>query len=158
MKKLILMTLGLVIAVVFAFGCGSGEDEATSADEPASAPLSKAQFIQQADAICAKNRKQREVEIGDWQTNYPEGRAKAEVNVDAALKEVVAPSYKLKAESLETLVPPAQDEAAVSRMIERLSKAAEILEEDGAGGRIRSRLSQFEKEAVAYGLNACSYG
>lgn len=158
MKKLIGITLGLVIAVAFAFGCGNGEDEATSADETASAPLTKAQFIKQADAICAKNRKQRELEIANWQRNYPEGRAKAEVNVDAALKEVIGPSYKLKAEGLETLAPPAQDQAAVSLLIKRLSKAAEILEEEGAGGRIRSKLSHFEKEAIAYGLNACSYG
>jgi hypothetical protein len=155
-NKLILTTLGLIIAVGFVLGCGSGEDEATSADKQASAPPTKAQFIEQADMVCKKTAKARLIEIASWKAQYPGGAEKAEADLDAGLKEVIAPSIQRKVKELEGLTPPKGDEAKVSHMIGILSKASETLAKEGEKGLPHSGIAEYEHDAKAYGLTACS--
>lgn len=146
MYKLI-MTLGVVAAIGFALGCGSGEDEATSA------PLTKAQFIKQAEAVCAKAKKARRAEIAAWEDKAGDPN---KVDVDEGLKQVVAPSLRGQAEQLEALEPPVEDEEKVAGMIAMLSKGSRILEKEGEKGVQRSRLGEYERDAAAFGLKSCA--
>lgn len=157
MNKLILTTLGFVIAVGVALGCGSGEDEATSADEKASAPLTKAQFIKQADAICTTISEERTGELSAWKKKNPEKASNSKEELDSGLKEVISASVRREAEELEALEPPAEDEVEVSRMIANLSKVSEELEQEGVKTLARPNLEQFKSEAADYGLEICRF-
>ncbi|HEU5061566.1 MAG TPA: hypothetical protein VFT79_00255 [Solirubrobacterales bacterium] len=157
MNKLILTTLGLVIAVAFALGCGGGEDEATSADEAASPPLTKAQFIKQADAICAQISEDRTGELNRWKKQNPEKASTEREELDAGFKDVIGASVAREAEQLEALVPPEADEIEVSQMLATLSKVSEELEQEGVKTLDRPHLRQFKTEAAEYGLEVCRF-
>ena len=145
MYKLI-MGIGVVLAVGLAgLGCGGS-------GETASASLDKHQFVKQANAICVKAKKKREAAIADWEKTQPEEN----VDVDEGLQKVVAPSLKKEAEQLEALVPPAENEAAIDKLVALLSTGSEVIEEAGEKGFSRSGLDVFEQKAAARGLNACS--
>lgn len=151
MYKLI-MTMGVVVAIGFAFGCGSGEDEATSAS------LTKAQFIKRADEICTEINQQRVPALLQWKKQHAEEEfANAKAQLDAGLRAVVGPSLRQEAEQLGTLTPPADDEAEVSRMIENLSKGSEELEQVGPQALSGPSISQYKREAAAYGLKVCRF-
>jgi hypothetical protein len=151
-NKLLLTTLGMVIAVGCVLGCGSGEDEATSAS------LTKAQFIKQADAICARVSQQRPAALAAWkQTQNSAESSKQGSDLDAGLREVIAPSLRQEAEELEALTPPASDEAEVSRMVANLSEASNELGQEGVKKLTTPNLPQFKREAAGYGLKACRF-
>lgn len=157
MNKLILTTLGVVIAVGFALGCGSGEDEATSADEGASAPLTRAQFIKQADAICKRVAQERQDAVARWEMENAKASSAGEADLDDLVKEIFVPSVQQEAEELKALLPPAGDEAEVARMVGRLAVASRKLERGGSEALNGSGVEQFAREAGEYGLGACRY-
>lgn len=147
MFRLIVMTVGVAVAIGFALGCG-GEDEAESA------PLTKAEFIEQADAICAESAKELQADVAVWKEKFPKP-AEVEKNLDDGARQILAPSLQREAKELEALSPPAKDEAEVSRMIESLSKAGKAFAKEGEQAFSRPQTQQFEQEAAAYGLKAC---
>lgn len=159
MRRLILTILGVMAIAGFAPGCGGGDDE-TKAEKATSPPLTKAEFIKEAEAICIKSTKQRRAEITAWQKEFPgdefEQVTALEKNMDEGVKEILAPSVQQQARELESLAPPAADEAKVSRMVGSLAKAGRRFEEEGAEALGGGGASEFEREATAYGLKACA--
>jgi hypothetical protein len=145
----LITVLGILATTFLAFGCGGTEEESGST------PLTKAQFIKQADRICAKSTKERNAAAAEFIKELPGKSAEAEAHVDQGLKQVVAPSLDRQAEELAALAAPENDAAKVSRMIENLSKASSVIAEEGSKGVRRSGLSDFESEASAYGLKIC---
>jgi hypothetical protein len=144
------MAIGVVAAACLVIGCGSSGDEATSA------PLTKAQFIKQADAICTKFAKKREVAFDVWKEEFAGGIEEAQFHPDAGFKEIVAPSLQQEAEALEALAAPAKDEKQMVQMTESLLKASEDIAANGTAGLRRpSNMADFEDEAEAYGLEVC---
>jgi len=145
----LIMALAMAVATCFAVGCGGSSDEATSA------PLTKAEFIKQADAICTKINKEAEVAAASWKKGFPGGIAEAEEHPDDGLRKVLVPSMEREAEQLETLEPPAKDEAMVTRFIENLSRASETLDREGFKVLSQSGILGFKEEVAGYGLKKC---
>jgi hypothetical protein len=143
-----IISVGILMLACLAAGCGGAE-------ESASTPLTKAQFIKQADRICATSSKKRDAAAALWTDRLPGGASEAEARLDDAFKEVVAPSMQREAKDLEALPPPEADAAKVSRMIGNLAEAGSLFAEEGSKGLSRSDLPAFEKEANAYGLKVC---
>lgn len=137
----------MAIAVGLGGGCGGGEEEAESA------PLTKAQFVKEAEAICAESLKAREERIASWEEEGSADGMKGAALI-RAMGEAVAPSLRREAEELKTLAPPANDEAEVTRMIEALSDAVEALEEGDSKGAYRD-IPRLERELASYGLDGC---
>lgn len=149
MNKLILTTLGLVIAIGFALGCGSGEDEATSADE--APPLTKAQFIKRADAICAKASKEQQVAAAAWVKELPGGPSEAEEKFAQGIKKIVPPLMHKKATRLEALPAPEGDEKAVAEIIDLIKQIQRSIEREDEADT-SSSASELENKASDYGL------
>jgi hypothetical protein len=146
----VIVVIGLAAsAALLALGCGGGGEESSAT------PLTKAQFIKQADRICAKFTKKRNEAAASFLKDLPGGPAEAEAHFDQGLKQIVAPSMDTEAKELAALVAPEDDAAKVSRMIGNLSKASSVIAEKGSRGVRRSGLSSFESEASAYGLKIC---
>jgi hypothetical protein len=144
----LIMVIGAMAAICLAAGCGGSGEEATSA------PLTKAQFIKQADAICAKAAKDREAASEAWSKERSASSAETAAELEEGLKEVVAPALKRQAEQLEALAAPASDRAEVAHMIDTLASASEAIEREPKQA-FQSSIPQFEREAKAYGLKDC---
>jgi len=140
--------IGIAVAFIAVVGLGCG----SSGEETASAEVTKAQFLKQANSVCDEAKKRRAAAVADWTTK----QGSENVDVDAGLRNLVAPSLKKQAERLEGLTPPAEDEAAVAGLIAMLAKGSEVLEEEGQEGVQRSRLREFERKAIAFGLQSCA--
>ena len=93
--------------------------------------------------------------VASWKKEYPGGAAAAEADFDGGLKQVIAPSMRGEAEDLSALPAPAQEEEKVERMLANLSRASEVLAEEGSQGVPKSGIQKFEREAASYGLKAC---
>jgi hypothetical protein len=145
----LIMVVGAVMATCIAAGCGSSGEEASSV------PLTKAQFIKQADAICAKAAKEREAAAEAWRKELPDLSAETVDEIEKGLKEVIAPALQQQAEELETLAAPAQDRDEVAQMISALAAVSKAMEQEPKWA-FHSSIPQFEREAKDYGFKSCS--
>jgi hypothetical protein len=143
------LIVGIAATICLVSGCGSAAEVSTPT------PLTKAQFIKQADRICAKSAKKRDAAAASFVEGLPGGPAEAEAHLEEGFRRVVAPSVRREAQELAALAPPKGDTAVVSRMIGNLAKAGRVLAEEGPKAMSRSGLPAFEREAAAYGLKIC---
>jgi hypothetical protein len=143
----LLIAMGMAATVFLAVGCGGSDSETSS--------LTKAQFIKQADQICADVAKKRQAAVNAFEADMPQGVKASAAYLDQNLKEVVAPSLRREAERLEALPVPEGDEAKVQSIVDRLLKASTALEKGGAEGIAKAGFPEFEQEAAAYGLKIC---
>lgn len=145
----VIFVVGMVAATCFAIGCGS------SSGDTASAPLTKPQYIKQAEAICTKSTKETRKAANAWKKEFSGGAAEAEEHAAEGIAKVLVPAIKLEAEELEALEPPAKDKAVVDRFVGNLSRAGEVLEEEGFNAFPKSGALEFRQEATEYGLKSC---
>jgi hypothetical protein len=147
MYRLSLIALGVAALTVFSLGCGSSESgtNASATNSSSSAEVTKAQFIKQAEAICAKNERERETAIDAWEK---EGSS----SLKEGLVEIVAPALTEEAEALKALTPPAEQQVEVARILENLSNGSRKVEEGSPGPEI----TKFVREAEAFGLKTCA--
>jgi len=159
----LITAIGMAAAVCFALGCGSSGSDGTSASETVSKPLTKAEYIKQATAICKENSKSRNADFGTWSKQYETEPGGPNAHFAEAIEEVVVPSVGDKVEELEKLRAPEADAEKLATMIDTLSQAQKNLEQTGQGGMVEADVQQFESEsakykrmATAYGLGACA--
>jgi len=136
----------LAVAVVAA-GCGSSDDDS----------LTKAEFTQQADAICKQGSEASQKEyVALLKDRVGEKNMTLEAGLTQGGEEVLIPFYKTRAEELGELSPPSADEAQVAAIIEALEEGIEEGEENPdsipAGTPAIGRSSKL---AAAYGLEEC---
>ena len=146
MWKAILAGVCCVGAVGLVLGCGSGEGEATSV------PLTKAQFIKKAQAICDQVR--NEAQDAAATREKAEGKP---LDIDVAFKKVVGPSLQREAAKLGALSAPEEDKAELAHMIENLAMGAAAYATGRASVQSISHIESFKNEAKAYGLQACLF-
>ena len=147
MSRLVVTIAGAAIALGFALGCGGGDDETGSA------ALTKAQFIKQADAICAERTEERSQNIASREKEA--SKDAEQVDYDTTLKEVVGPSLRREAEEFKALSPPEGNEAKVEQMVESLLGASSAFEDENVKKALQS-ISQFEDETTEFGFKVCA--
>jgi hypothetical protein len=136
-RRLIITGLAAAAAATFALGCGSGGGEDTTVVQ-----LNKAQFVKQAEPICAKLNNER--------TKAFAAAVKAG-NEKTVLAKVIGPSFEREAEELEELGPP----DAAKPMIGKIVKASEVLAEEGVKGAEDPAITAYKEEAYDMGLRTC---
>ena len=103
--------LALVLSAGVIIGCGSSSDSAAN-----TAPLTKAEYIQTADAICEKAKQAR---VGlDPGLDSPEGRADLAAGITAG---------ESLAKDLKALVPPAGLKAEHAVFVEASADSAAVM-------------------------------
>lgn len=166
----------LAIAALFVVGCGSSSSSGTSggasgtessstgdsssggeSSAPQGKPLTKAAFIKQGDAICAKVPQ----EYGETVSSLEEEAKKkkqpkpstAEVNTKAAV-----PPLFVAISSLEELPPPKGEEKQVEAIIDALESAAKGVEQkpESELSGPKSPFAEFQKLTTAFGFKGCS--
>jgi len=138
-----MLVSALAIAAVGA-GCGSSDDEA----------LTKAEFTQQANAICKQGDKERFKKY----VALIKGRGAAAETMsikegEAELgEELLIPLYQSRVEELGDLAPPSGDEEQVAAILEALEEGIE------EGKKSPELLPNEIPAVVRYGKLAAAYG
>lgn len=148
-------------------GDDDGGDEKRDGDQQADttsdggggdgAPLSKAAFVKQGDAICQTvptTYGELLAELEEERKKKGEGKAsQAEGNLAAAV-----PPLHTAVEEFEALTPPNGDEAKAEAIIEALEAAAEGVEAKPTSelSGPKSPFAEFQKLTSEYGFTVCS--
>lgn len=130
------------LAVVWS-GCGGSSDAA----------LTKQEFIEQADAICAKADKEQTSALellGKSLTGNPSSAKNQERIVKGGLVPV-----QQEAEEIAELSPPKGDEAEVAAIVEGIEEAVKKTEADPSHAN-EATFAPVGKLAAKYGFKACS--
>jgi hypothetical protein len=149
-RAAIAVLIGALIAVTALAGCGGGDGDETS-------EITKAQFINRADAICQKANEDKQQAIAASfkkrsLTSLPENKKVQEEIVLEAI-----PPLKKMTKELGALGAPSGDEKKVESMVDSYEAGIESIEEDPAGalGESYDAFDKANQMAAAYGLEAC---
>ncbi|HYJ23252.1 MAG TPA: hypothetical protein VEW07_14670 [Solirubrobacterales bacterium] len=154
-KRLFALLAGVMAIAIVAAGCGSSSDDSTDTV----VVLTKTEFIEQGDAICAKGSKQIEAEAEEFaeDNNVDTDNPKKE-DQEGVITTVIAPALQTQADELSALGAPEGEEETTAAIIEALEEGAQELEEnpasllesDGAGP-----LDKANELANKFGFKEC---
>lgn len=149
----------LVVAMIAGLiaGCGGSDSSSTAATDGGSSTgdggstLSKAEFIKQADALCAKNNTTMAKEA---ETFTPSSGAKPAEVEEELVTEIYAPGIGNQAEEIASLGAPSGDEEEVEAIVEAIEAGTETAEEDPSTFA-QGAFAESTKLARAYGFEVC---
>jgi hypothetical protein len=164
----------LAVACVFAFalaagGCGSSGGsttaDATSAEagetaestSPSSGPLTKAEFIKEANKICHEGLKKKDDNVTAGLKDLPPNTAQnaSEQAVGKLVAIAVIPAYSETIEHLGELSVPKGDEAPVHLIIQKYEAALGGAEDDPTSAVKNNPFQAGDRAAEAYGITGC---
>lgn len=147
-RRLVTAFLGAFVVAAIAVGCGGGDSSSSTGGGSAS---SKAAFVKQGDALCAKNNTAIAKEAESFTPGA--GAKPAEVE-DELVTEVYAPGVGRQANEIGGLTAPEGEEAEVEAIIEALEAGAAQAEEDPSSFG-NGAFAESTKLARAYGFEVC---
>lgn len=156
--RAILYAAAILAVAALVVGCGSGNAEPGSAADAAPAttapPLSKAQLIEQGDAICEQGRKKAEAEI----ERLLNGNAKpSNAEREEFATTISLPAIQAQTEKLGALGVPTGDEKQVEAIVKGTEEVvAEAMKEPRLLAANVSPFVQVDKLATKYGFKVCS--
>lgn len=141
-SALLLPTLALALSLIVS-GCGGGDDDKTS--------ISKADFIEQADAICAAGDVEIEAAadaLGDDPTQE---------QIEAFAVDTLVPSVQGQHDAIDALGAPEGDEDAISAMLDALQGSIDTVEADPStiNAEGADPFADANQMAQDYGLTDC---
>lgn len=148
MRLTVVLTAVLAMAAI-ATGCGGGGSES----------LTKAEFVEQADAIC----KQSSNRIGKEYEAFAKSQAKetglSPMQWTETGEQILLPNVQAQAEELRELAPPEADADEISRMLDTFDAAVEEGQEDPKSlFSANSPLAEANELAREYGFEVCGLG
>jgi hypothetical protein len=122
------LAVGVLLLLGFA-GCG-GSDETTSTAAPAQPRLTKAQFVEQMNAVCHKNSEdqQRMFYAFKRKRGYSAGAVPPIPVQEIYIRRIVLPTVRRTIPELEALRPPKSQEARMEAFVRALDRATDISE------------------------------
>jgi hypothetical protein len=150
--------LALALFASLSSGCGGGGEETLSKKE---VPLSKGEFIKQADAICAQMDARVVARLKNFARTHPaiEQGPSAKGPTTAFVTSIVLPEIQQQAEDIEALPAPAGDEEKIEEIVSEIEAGVEETAQ-GDVTRIftndRGRFQQVYKLGTAYGFKVCN--
>jgi hypothetical protein len=143
--------LCLLAVAVFA-GCGS-DDNTNAAAEEAEAPLTKAEFVKQAEQICTKGLKEKEQAVS---AALKKGAASNPKGIEKLVEETIIPSYQRIVEQLGELGVPKEGEAEVEKIVSDFESALDTVESEPVKASKKNPFLTVDKAAADYGIETCS--
>lgn len=154
-------TAGATLALALG-ACGDDDDETTTAatgEETSTAatgePLSKEEFVTQADQICAEGDAQIDEAA---RATFAEGEPTPEEQ-EAFVTDTVVPNIQGQIDGLRALTPPEGDEEDVAEILDAAQAGIDEAEENpsslGPGGGGSDPFAEASKLASDYGLEDC---
>ena len=134
-------------------GCGGG-DAATTSPPAEPPPLTKREFLAEADRICHAVEAQIEAAADDLVTSR---REPDPAEVRRIVTRIVVPKLRSEADAIRLLEPPSDDAAEVDAILNATERGADALRRDPVAvleGLPRD-LVRAERLARAYGSDEC---
>jgi hypothetical protein len=146
------LVAAVLASVVVASGCGGGGDSTDTIPAAKATPLSKAEFIEQGDAICLKARKGAaeflaEEELADPESANPEEFQAIENGITAIL---IGEYREVAALGLPKGEP---ERGEVEALAADFEAAAEQIESGGESGE--DKVEKLDEAAKKFGFKAC---
>ncbi|HEX5418118.1 MAG TPA: hypothetical protein VFZ25_20880 [Chloroflexota bacterium] len=159
MQGLRYIAIGAMLAVIVALvaGCGSSDSGSAastsgSASDVSSQASSRAVFVKEANAICAKEVEK--IQRAGYKAFREHGNTGEGDEFRSALVAIIAPSMKGEAEGIEDLSPPAGDKAQIDAIVAELRHIAHEIKKDPSAHEYYP-YAKAERLADAYGLKDC---
>lgn len=148
-KGAVLGLAGLVaVLALIAGGCGSGSDSTTT--------VTKAQFVKKVDALCEEREKERSDKVNAIASSLKSGEKLSNGQQTKMVETIIFPSYAKMIQNVESIDPPAGDEAKINEIIKAMEKAQNKVEADPRQAVFS--VVMFEEAnglATKYGLKHC---
>lgn len=145
-RAAIVAALAIAFAAFAAAGCGDdGDDTETSSGEP----LSKEEFIAQADEIC---------ESGDAEIEQQALDLGTDVDADTLVTTVIVPGTRDQVEQIRSLVPPEGDEDVINDFLDTFDRGLDELENDPSILAKAETIAEAREIATDYGFKSCNTG
>lgn len=145
----------LAAVVMVAAGCGSDSD--TSGND--SSTLTKAEFLKQGNAVCAKGNEEIEAGFEEFseEHNLSEKKQPSQAQLEEAIESILIPGIRKQIDGLEALGAPSGEEAEVEAILSAAEEALEKGEEDPSvlAGETNGPFIKANKLAREYGLAKC---
>jgi hypothetical protein len=125
-----------------ALGCGGGDDN-----------LTKAQFIQQSDAICKKGNKQIDAAAEKIFTN---GQQPSKAQLEKFSSETLIPNIQRQVDDVRALNEPSEDEDQVNAFLDSAQSELDKGKEDPLYMTSDKSFSETNKLGKQYGFKVCS--
>lgn len=152
MSKAFLAVSMAIVAAAIVVGCGGGDDTSDSS----TATLSKAEFIKEADAICADADQQGQEEAEEFaKENDFSLDAPTDEQLEEAISAILAPSLNQQAEEISALGAPEGDEEQIEALTASLEDVAGKIEDDPGIVINGEALTEPSELAEDYGLKVC---
>ena len=146
MKRIKSLTALMVLAILacaLVVGCGGS----SSSDTSTAAPLSKSEFISEADSICENGNS----ELADAAQSAGLSQASSEDDFNAFINDTVLPNIQKQADAIDALGAPEGDEDEVQAIVDSLNTAITETQQDPNS----NAFTESNKLAQAYGLKKC---
>lgn len=157
MAKTLMAMLVAVAAIAIIAGCGGGSD--SSSTEATASSLTKAEFLKQGNAICAKGNKEIEEGFEEFakEHHFSKKSQPSQVELEEAAEEVLIPRIRREIDGISALGAPNGEEAEVEAVLAAAEKGLEEGEEN-PGAMVEEGEGPFKeanKLARDYGLVKC---
>lgn len=160
--RTITLLVTLVAVGVLAVGCGDDSSSGSSDDGAIeTSSLSKAEFVKQANAICAEGNEDLFTQLGTYlNKNASSSKDPEEVAADA-MRQAVLPGVEGQIEEIRELGAPSGDEEQIEAFLAAQESSVESLEQQRSISLNTDVSSAFKRAgqlAQRYGLQECNYG
>ena len=146
--RVVASIIGVLVVLAVGVGCGGGDDDS----------LSKAEFVKQADEICARKEAEKNKDLeAAFQKAGKEGKSGKKVEEELVTGTALPPISEMT-EELKDLGAPSGEEDQVDAMIKALEEEIEKIEGDPASV-LAGTSGGFDKAnqlAQKMGLKACN--
>jgi hypothetical protein len=158
-KPIIALLAALAAISMIVAGCGGSDDSTDSTAGSDSSALTKAEFLKQGNAICAKGEKELNEEFEKFaeEENLSENKPPTEAQLTKASEEFFLPIIKEQVEGIRELSPPAGEEQQVDKLLTAAEEGIEKAEEDPASlaNEKEDPFAEANEMANKYGLTKC---
>ena len=153
-KRFTALFAALAVLAMIVAGCGGDSDSTESTSS-----LTKAEFVKQGNAICAKGEKEIEEGFEEFakENNLPENKQPSKAQLTEAVEEVVLPTVDEQVESIRDLGLPSEGGEEADEVLKAAEEAIEKGEEDPASlaSEKADPFAKANKLARDYGLTKC---
>jgi hypothetical protein len=126
--RLVTLFAASIAIVVFAVGCGGGDDGSDSRTiTVTTASLTRPQFTQKANAVCTTERRQLPPRVAAYEKKEsPEGKSEDEAYAEE-VKAVLLPTFQGEVTGISRIGAPAADQESVEEMLNAEQEAIDEL-------------------------------
>jgi hypothetical protein len=165
MKRKVAGAVLTLLVAAFGAGCGGNDDDKgksatkTTATVAATTPLSKAEYIKRANAICRQTRAKLTAEGAKFRTTATKtATLPPPEKIREFVTKVSIPGYERMLVALRALTPPQRDKRTIVAFVVSLSNAIDTVKADIPKYAQADAVDPFDDanaRAVSYGMKDC---